>query len=257
MKGLDEDKQKTLLESVRVLGKTTLGGKVQKNIDKFENELKGIKDSGLTPLLTKLADSKLSRVTGYSSGDIFAFMRISPAQMASDQREMDQIEDYLQKLQETVNVNNWDDIVDNFMCLHDLQHSLKGERSRQIFADVWKDGDLRKYVAFGALFQDVATPNNPPSSVLHQVKDAVAIIKKRAGAWKTSLRKESAAIDIQKGRQAAFFQLIISGVSGFFVFIATFFSGLLLDAVKAGNVEIPYEGFVTSLLGVNSTDLSS
>ena len=64
MKGLDEDKQKTLLESVRVLGKTTLGGKVQKNIDKFENELKGIKDSGLTPLLTKLADSKLSRVTG-------------------------------------------------------------------------------------------------------------------------------------------------------------------------------------------------
>jgi len=46
-------------------------------------------------------------------------------------------------------------------------------------------------------------------------------------------------------------------VPGFFVFIATFFSGLLLDAVKAGNVEIPYEGFVTSLLGVNSTDLSS
>ena len=88
-------------------------------------------------------------------------------------------------------------------------------------------------------------PNDPPAIVLHEVKDAVAVVKKGAEGWTLAtskagrdlnavcvcpnlfalcnrllvastilFAKEMAAIDLMKTRQQAFFQFVISGISG-------------------------------------------
>ena len=44
-----------------------------------------------------------------AEGELLAFLKTSPLQMASDQRELEQVENYMEKLQETVNNNNWDE----------------------------------------------------------------------------------------------------------------------------------------------------
>lgn len=94
--------------------------------------------------------------------------------------------------------------------------------------------------------------NDPPAFVLHMVKYASTIVKKGAVGWKLAMKKEMTAIDLMKSRQQAFFQFMISCITGFFVFVATFFSGLLLDAAKSGRVSIPY--FSNFLISFNSTD---
>lgn len=168
-----------------------------------------------------------------------AFLKCSPKQMAGDTRELEDITNYLEKLQETVNVNNWDDIVDNFMCLYDLHTQLKGERSCAIFLSIWKDEKLRKSIAVADKFQKVVNVNDPPAFIIHEVKNAVGHVKKNATAWKIAMKKEVAAIDLIKARQQAFFQFLISCISGVFVFLATLFSGLVLDAMEAGKVNVP------------------
>eukprot|EP00913_Durusdinium_trenchii_P031682 g29668.t1 len=249
---LAPEQQKALLGTITVLGKTEKGKTFAKGVKQFEDELKKLEGEGMSPFVTKLVDSQLQAATGYSSGELFAFLKVSPAQMASDMHELEDISGYVEKLQETVNVNNWDDIVENFLCLYDLQFRLKGERSRKVFATIWKDETLRKCVAVGRHFQHVTSLNDPPAFVLHMVKYASTIVKKGAVGWKLAMKKEMTAIDLMKSRQQAFFQFMISCITGFFVFVATFFSGLLLDAAKSGRVSIPY--FSNFLISFNSTD---
>ncbi|CAJ1334353.1 unnamed protein product [Effrenium voratum] len=249
--GLESREQDDLIRAVSKLAKTTNGKKFVEGIKKFEDQLKQFECEGMLPFITKLTDSHLQAATGYSSGELLAFLKVSPAQMASDMNELEDIAGYIDKLQETVNINNWDDIIDNFLCMYELRLRLKGERSRKVFSDIWKDRRLRQCVGVGHLFQEVRNPNDPPPFVLHEVKDAVQVVKKGAVAWKLAMKKEMAVIDLMKSRQQAYFQFMISCISGLFVFLATFFSGLLLDAAKTGRVHIPY--FSNFLVAFNTT----
>lgn len=128
---LGPQKQQKLIDAMNLLSRlpTVKKGlkKFNGQIDEFKKQVDQVEGSGLSRLLTKLTNSQLQRATGYSSGDFLAFLKCSPKQMAGDTRELEDITNYLEKLQETVNVNNWDDIVDNFMCLYDLHTQLKGQ----------------------------------------------------------------------------------------------------------------------------------
>ena len=65
------------------------------------------------------------------------------------------------------------------------------------------------------IWQNVRTPaDKPPDFVIHEVKDAVAIVKRNAVPWRTALNKELAAIELTKSRQSDFFTFIISLASG-------------------------------------------
>jgi len=163
--------------------------------------------------------------------------------MARDTRELEDIAKFLDKLQETVNKNNWDEVIDNFLCLYDMHQRLRGQRSRQVFSEIWKNEELRRSVGVGKAFQDVECRDMPPNFVLREVKNAVMVVKKNAVTWRQPLVSEMAAIELTKTRQANFFAFLISAISGFFMFVATFFSGLALDAVRADDMHVPLLSF--------------
>merc|ERR1711874_663952 len=94
-------------------------------------------------------------------------------------------------------------------------------------------------LAFAKLFQECEAPNDPPQATLSSVKDAVKFVKDNAGAWRRALNKEIAAIELTKSRQSDLFAFFASALTGFFMFIATFFSGLALDAMKDGKIPLP------------------
>ena len=231
--------QKVLQSTLRVLSKTT-GGKFMKAFRKFEAGLQSAEEGDFSQFIMKLGDSHLQAQTGYTSAQLLGFLRFSRAQMAADKQELEDILDYVAKLQDTVNKNNWDDVVDNFMCLYDLRARLTGERSRQVFKDIWKGDSIREKVAVGVVFQEVSTPDKPPDYVIHEVKDAVQIVKKHAVPWRKALNREIAAIELAKTKQEQFFAFMISVITGVFMFVASFFSGLALDAVRDGTVSIPF-----------------
>eukprot|EP00931_Biecheleriopsis_adriatica_P001386 TRINITY_DN10172_c0_g1_i2.p1 TRINITY_DN10172_c0_g1~~TRINITY_DN10172_c0_g1_i2.p1 ORF type:complete len:664 (-),score=176.69 TRINITY_DN10172_c0_g1_i2:129-2120(-) len=171
-------------------------------IDEFEKELKKTGGKGLSLMLAKLADSAFASATGYSSGDCLRIFRYSKADMSNDIRELVNLDGYLEKLHDTVNMNNWDDVIDNFTCLYSMKDRLRGVRSQQVFNAIWKDQGLRYYVAVGALFQDVAPVNNPPHDLIHFVKEAVKIVKTRYPSWRDALHRE-----IAKGAPGAVLRL--------------------------------------------------
>ena len=174
-----------LQESVRKLaslGSSVSGKKFEQAFQKFEGELqkRQLEDGGkaLTSWVMSLGDSHFKAHTGYSSSDLLGFLKVSPKQMARDTRELEEIHNYLEKLQENVNKNNWDDIVDNFVCLYNMYQRLKGERSRQVFTQIWQSEELRRAVGVGRAFQEIECRDTPPNFVLRQVKSAVQIVKK-------------------------------------------------------------------------------
>ena len=125
------------------------------------------------------------------------------------------------------------------VTVYDLQWRLKGEWSEKVFGQNWKDKKLRRYFALGILFEEVFSANDPPTFVLHEVKDTVQTVKKGDVGMKKAVKDEMAATDPMKTRQQAF-QFIILCISGFFVFLATFFSGLLRGSAQSGRVNLPY-----------------
>ena len=103
-------------------------------------------------------------------------------------------------------------------------------------------GRTRSYddiFALGILFEEVFSANDPPTFVLHEVKDTVQTVKKGDVGMKKAVKDEMAATDPMKTRQQAF-QFIILCISGLIVFLATFFSGLLRGSAQSGRVNLPY-----------------
>lgn len=221
----------TLEELARLADKPT-GGKFTKAVTDFAAQLikvEGLavpeetcdkaKDTGskeakvIVTRIKKLIDFQLTAPTSYSSG--FACF-IPPFQMTSDLRELEDMLGHIEKLQETVNVNNWDDIIDNFVCMLKLQSQLTGERSRSVFLAMWKGEKLRQSVGVAKLFQEVNNHNDPPNFVMHKVKDAVQVVKEDALAWRTALKKEITSINRAKARQDFLIQCICQGILVFF-----------------------------------------
>lgn len=134
----------TTTKILELISKTGAGKKVCKTLEKVGVELKQIEDKGTAPLLQKLLDSQLEARTGYSSGQLLRIFRVTAIQMARDSRELKKLQAYLEKLQDTVNENNWDDVADNFSCFYALQKHLQGERSKQVFRIIWKNQELRE-----------------------------------------------------------------------------------------------------------------
>ena len=147
---------------------------------------------------------------------------------------------YLEKMQETVNENNWDDVLDNFTCFFALQKHLQGERSQQIFQMVWKDRAFRACVQQAVLFEEVLPVNHPPVFVIHTVKKAVGYIKDNAESWEKAIAKELAAIELTRTRQSQFFTFLVSAVTGVFMYIATFLSSVTFQAFQEGRLTLPY-----------------
>ena len=54
-----------------------------------------------------------------------------------------------------------------------------------------------------------------------------------------SVARELAGIERMGNRQDRFFNLLVSAITGFFMFIATFLSGLLLEAMRNGKLNVP------------------
>ena len=169
-----------LTESLAMLSKTTGGKKTAEAITMFEQGLQELSSQGVStagPLAAKLLEGPLKKVTGYTSSELLAFLRVTRQDMARDRQELERIMDLMEKLQGNVNKTNWDDIIDSFSILRALHTSLRGERSRQIYKQIWRDEGFREHVAAGVLFQGVRAPDNPPDFVLHHVKDAVKYVK--------------------------------------------------------------------------------
>jgi len=238
-------KLKESLKNVAGLKSSCSDKKFQQAFEKFQAVLQQQQDTGkaLAACVMRLADARFKAHTGYSSGELLGFLKISPKQMARDTRELEDIAKFLDKLQETVNKNNWDEVIDNFLCLYDMHQRLRGQRSRQVFSEIWKNEELRRSVGVGKAFQDVECRDMPPNFVLREVKNAVMVVKKNAVTWRQPLVSEMAAIELTKTRQANFFAFLISAISGFFMFVATFFSGLALDAVRADDMHVPLLSF--------------
>ena len=133
---------------LELISKTSNGQKVTKTLEEVSVELRNIQEKGAAPLLQKLLNSQLEARTGYSSGQLLRIFRITAVEMARDTRELKKLQTYLEKLQETVNENNWDDVADNFSTFYALQRHLQGERSQQVFQMIWKSPYLRQGVLF-------------------------------------------------------------------------------------------------------------
>mmetsp|Transcript_1490 Transcript_1490/g.3776 ORF Transcript_1490/g.3776 Transcript_1490/m.3776 type:complete len:796 (-) Transcript_1490:106-2493(-) len=236
------------------LMETDLGEDLGKELKNFQDTLKDLENGGLNSAASwamQIGESQLASASGYSSGELLTFLKVSPKKMSEDTAELEDMLDYVTKLQDTVNKNNWDDVVDNFMCLYNLRLRLTGERSRVVFRDIWSNEQLRNHVGAGNCFQNVARPDVVPDFVIHEVKGAVQIVKDNAVGWRQALRREIAAIERMKNKQADFFAFLISAISGFFVFIATFLSGLALDAVREGKFSLP---FLSVMAGNGTSD---
>eukprot|EP00438_Fugacium_kawagutii_P000849 Skav222060 [mRNA] locus=scaffold707:203264:204496:- [translate_table: standard] len=170
----------TMTKIAEVVSSTKSGKKVSKVLEDVRNQLKSVQRSGVGPLLRNLADSQLLARTGYSSGQLLRIFRVTAIQMARDVRELQKLQAYLDKLQETVNENNWDDVTASFTYFYALQAHLQGERSQQIFQLIWKDELFRSWLEVAHLFAEVVPVNHPPAAIIHNVKKAVKHIKERA-----------------------------------------------------------------------------
>lgn len=230
----------TTTKILELISKTGAGKKVCKTLEKVGVELKQIEDKGTAPLLQKLLDSQLEARTGYSSGQLLRIFRVTAIQMARDSRELKKLQAYLEKLQDTVNENNWDDVADNFSCFYALQKHLQGERSKQVFRIIWKNQELRECVQVATLFQNVVRANHPPSNVVKTVKKAVKHVKDHAETWEKAIAKELAAIELTRTRQSQFFAVLVSAVTGVFMYIATFLSSVTFQAFQEGRLKLPY-----------------
>ncbi|CAK8988704.1 Secreted effector protein PipB2 (Type III effector PipB2) [Durusdinium trenchii] len=230
----------TVDKIAEVILQTKSGKKVSETLEKVQNHLQSIKESGVAPLLRNLADSQLKARTGYSSGQLLRIFRVSALQMARDTRELTKLQGYVEKLQETVNENNWDDVIASFSCFYALQMHLQGERSQQVFQLIWKDEDFRGWIQVAQLFVNVVPVNHPPPLIIHNVKKAVKHIKIHAETWEKAISKELAAIELTRTRQSQFFALLVSAISGFFMYIATFLSSVTFQAYQDGRLKIPY-----------------
>lgn len=167
----------TMTKIAEVVSSTKSGKKVSKVLEDVRNQLKSVQRSGVGPLLRNLADSQLLARTGYSSGQLLRIFRVTAIQMARDVRELQKLQAYLDKLQETVNENNWDDVTASFTYFFALQAHLQGERSQQIFQLIWKDELFRSWLEVARLFAEVVPVNHPPAAIIHNVKKAVKHIK--------------------------------------------------------------------------------
>ena len=232
--------QAALQDALKQLARTRKGQRFQNDFDNLDKQLKQIRDQGAGRMLRRLADSKFACLTGYTAATCLACLKVSPREMAKHQKELNILATYIGKLQETVNKNNWDDVIDNFLCLYELRDTLSGERAQQVFQALWTDHQLRRCVAVGLVFREMQDPSNPPPGLIHCIKKAVKLVKDNAVAWDIAISNEIACIDRMKAKQDNLFALMISAISGFFVFIATFFSGLALDALKEGRMVVPY-----------------
>lgn len=170
----------TMTKIAEVVSSTKSGKKVSKMLEDVRSQLKSVQRSGVGPLLRNLADSQLLARTGYSSGQLLRIFRVTAIQMARDVRELQKLQTYLDKLQETVNENNWDDVTASFTYFYALQAHLQGERSQQIFQLIWKDELFRSWLEVARLFAEVVPVNHPPAAIIHNVKKAVKHIKERA-----------------------------------------------------------------------------
>eukprot|EP00913_Durusdinium_trenchii_P004344 g4027.t1 len=240
LRKLSKLEPETVDKIAEVILQTKSGKKVSETLEKVQNHLQSIKESGVAPLLRNLADSQLKARTGYSSGQLLRIFRVSALQMARDTRELTKLQGYVEKLQETVNENNWDDVIASFSCFYALQMHLQGERSQQVFQLIWKDEDFRGWIQVAQLFVNVVPVNHPPPLIIHNVKKAVKHIKIHAETWEKAISKELAAIELTRTRQSQFFALLVSAISGFFMYIATFLSSVTFQAYQDGRLKIPY-----------------
>ena len=237
---LSKLKPETMTKIAELVSSTKSGQKVSKVMEHVRNQLKSVQHSGVAPLLRNLADSQLSARTGYSSGQLLRIFRVSAIQMARDVRELHKLQTYLDKLQETVNENNWDDVTASFTYFYALQAHLQGERSQQIFQLIWKEELFRSWIMVADLFAQVVPVNHPPAAIIHNVKNAVKYIKEHAETWEKAIAKETAAIELTRTRQSQFFALLVSAISGLFMYIATFLSSVTFQAYQDGRLRIPY-----------------
>jgi hypothetical protein len=159
-------------------------------------------------------------------------LRITGVDISRDLYELNEVSEFISKLQMSVNNTSWDECRDFFMCLLDFGAAVEGERCRAIVSVVFFDEAVRRAVALAQMHRGIACADQPPDKVVSMMKEAAACIKNHSSLLRKTAADEQARIRRIKELQDRLLALTQSAI------LATFFSvGNLLSSIVFVYVE--------------------
>lgn len=110
--------------------------------------------------------------------------------------DLEEIKEFVAKLQLSVNRTSWVEVLDFFYCLRDLGIKAPGELSYSIVRAIFESDDLRSDCGLAELLKVIAKPDDPPDAVVSSMRSAAGYVKHVACILRNRVNEEQ--IEIQR-----------------------------------------------------------
>lgn len=171
--------------------------------------------------------------TCYSSRGAFTSLKqmlfAQRIRMAHDMFDLEEITEFIAKLQMSVNRTSWLEVLDFFHCLRDLGVKTQGELSSSMVGAIFESDDLRSDCGLAELLKDIAQSDDPPEAVVCSMRRAAGYVKRVACILRNRLNEEQVEIQriiaLQDWKQ----RLIASGFLAILVAVFNFIANYVFE----------------------------